>query len=441
MKRSVKALARLLVFCLFLSVVSVPASAESDDKNSLFFAGYRWLSPYSALFDSAEMENCVGVTMETGLIWALSREGSCLLALYADQNGNSGKVYVEESRTSRAVRIDIAKWMNDTGKEEVAVSQQTVAPVRVGLLTEAAEAGTKSQEPPATGLQILSQPEDLQAQAGEEVTFSVSVQGAAACQWQYSKDGGNTWDDLRNAAFWTGCKTDTLTFTADEKYGGFLFRCVVSDQTDRLESLPARLIIPGKVVPFDEKPSDRLAAPGASVSFHASLKNAEKYRWQYSKDGGLSWGDLTNGEFWQGNKTDTLSFTVEQKHDGFLFRCGVLYENETVYSDSARLTVVDDSEVLPVIRNQSGDVTVREGKAVTFSVEADNARTYQWQYSKDGGKTWTPLRNSKVWGGNEAAELTFNATLSQDETLFRCAVTNPAGTVESQPVRLSVLFK
>ena len=116
------------------------------------------------------------------------------------------------------------------------------------------------------------------------------------------------------------------------------------------------------------------------------------------------------------------------------------YEGESVYSDHACLTVADYADTLPVLRAQSGDVTVREGDTVTLSVEADNVQTYQWQYSKDKGKTWNILRNSKVWEGNQAAELSFRATLSQDQMLIRCLVTNLAGTASTKPIQLTVLF-
>ena len=426
MKQKQKNLALALTVCLLFCAVILSASADGDEK-SVFFAGYRWLMPYSALFSSPDLSGCTGMTAEQGLVWAVSREGSCLLVLYADQSGEGQEAYVEESRTAKAVRADITKWLKDTGKQQVTVKGQEIAPLSVRRLADG-----------QTGM--LPQPEDQSVPAGEEAAFAVSAPDGASCQWQYSKDSGETWGDLRNAAFWTGCRKDTLSFRAEEKYNGFLFRCVISGKNYRLETLPARLTVIGKVVPFDEKPADSAAAPGEQVSFHASLQDAEKYHWQYSKDDGTTWGSLTNGEFWQGNKTDTLTFAADLKHNGLLLRCGALIGGETVYSDPAKLTVEEIPDVLPTIHAQTGDLIVREGDEVTISIEAENARNYQWQYSKDRGKTWKPLRNSKVWEGNEAATLTFKATLSQDLMLIRCEVSSGAGTVTSKPLQLSVLF-
>ena len=44
-------------------------------------------------------------------------------------------------------------------------------------------------------------------------------------QWQYSPDGGETWEDIDDA------NADSYTFTADIDSDGWLYRCVVTDMT------------------------------------------------------------------------------------------------------------------------------------------------------------------------------------------------------------------
>ena len=443
MNRKHTFIAPVLALCLLLFFTVLPSKAENADGGGVFFSGYRWLNAYSALFSASDMDQCVGITTEKGLVWAVSRQGQSVLVRYADPDGAACEAYVEEARTARAARSEIEQWLADTGKKQVEVEKQSLPPLSVSQLTEGGAAVPSVLEKTAAAEkpEILSQPADQTVQAGEEASFSVSALHATAFQWQYSKDGGKTWGDLRNREFWLGCKTDTLRFTAADSHNGFLFRCLVSNKAGSLESLSARLTLPGKVVPFDEKPADCTASPGEEVSFHARLQGADKLQWQYSKDEGKTWGNLTNGEFWRGNRTDTLTFTADSKHDGFLFRCSAALEGETVCSDSARLTIESQAMVPPAIQAQTGDIIVHEGEEVTLSVEAEGAQTYQWQYSRDKGKTWANFRNSKVWDGSEAATLTFKASLSQDEMLFRCAVSNAAGTAESKPILLSVLFK
>ena len=78
--------------------------------------------------------------------------------------------------------------------------------------------------------------------------------------------------------------------------------------------------------------------------------NATKYQWQYSKDGGatkyqwqcstnggVTWVNLTNGSFWKGNKTDTLTFTTMDRHNGYLFRCLAINDAGTTASAAAKL--------------------------------------------------------------------------------------------------------
>ena len=572
MNKQWKKILTFLLVCLLVQALAVGAFAESL---GMFFAGYRWLSKYSALYTGPDMTHCAGITGERGLIWVLQRESGLIKALYADQNGGGGVIYVEESRISRADRAEINEWLDKTKKEMVQVEDQKLPPILIGQLSfgpqtpdvpsdeeavpaiqpeetpaeasedpappeseEEADAGTlpETEEEPAAEpvppemeesetaeepapedaddepeqptekddestvkpdaeedeaaeepsqaaaeddetavepgpeeasdadaepskpetkeeetaeeeakqdeeppLSITRQPEDQQVQPGKEVTFSVEAVSALSYQWQYSKDEGETWDDLKNAEFWHGCKTDTLTFATEEKHLAFLFRCAVSGKEEQLTSEPVRVTFPDKVIAFDEAPSDRVAEPGESVSFRAALADTSKLQWQYSSDEGKSWHDLTNGEFWQGNKSDTLTFRADIKYNGFLFRVKALYRDETVFCEPAQLVIVSDPEALPRLIAQTCDLSVHEEESVTLSIEAENAKEYEWQYSNDGGESWKPLTNAEIWEGNRSNILTFTALKNYDQLQFRCVVSNQDGSVKSQPILLTVL--
>ena len=73
-------------------------------------------------------------------------------------------------------------------------------------------------------LSIKSQPKDVTAKAGETVSYTVEAAGTGLTyQWQYSLDGGKTWQTS------TGWTRATCSFKGAENYSGRQFRCVVKD--------------------------------------------------------------------------------------------------------------------------------------------------------------------------------------------------------------------
>ena len=136
MNRKHTFIAPVLALCLLLFSASLPSKAESADGGGVFFSGYRWLNAYSALFSTSDMDQCVGITTEKSLVWAVSRQGQSVLVRYADQDGAACEAYVEEARTARAARSEIEQWLADTGKKQVEVEKQSLPPLSVSQLTE-----------------------------------------------------------------------------------------------------------------------------------------------------------------------------------------------------------------------------------------------------------------------------------------------------------------
>ncbi len=84
------------------------------------------------------------------------------------------------------------------------------------------------------------------------------------------------------------------------------------------------------------------------------------------------------------------------------------------------------SVCLYIYRNisQPSDFTGHIGDAVSFTVSAaGEGLGYQWQYSKDGGRTWG---NSGL-PGNKTATLTTELTEARLVYSFRCVVTDAGG--------------
>lgn len=99
------------------------------------------------------------------------------------------------------------------------------------------------------------------------------------------------------------------------------------------------------------------------------------------------------------------------------------------------ITVVPD----PVVVSQPANVELEEGQNASFTVSATNATSYQWQYSDDGGTTWTDLANGIPYSGVTTATLQIFATpVYLNGYQYRCiasglcappATSNPASLI------------
>ena len=86
----------------------------------------------------------------------------------------------------------------------------------------------------------------------------------------------------------------------------------------------------------------------------------------------------------------------------------------------------------PSITRQPQDASVRFGKSAHFDVKASGTPkpTYQWRVSIDGG----PYADT----GTSASALHVTATTADDGSLYDVIVSNPSGSVTSQPASLTI---
>ena len=100
------------------------------------------------------------------------------------------------------------------------------------------EAATLTVTTPVT---ITSQPISVTAAVGQTVQFSVVATGdAASYKWEFSKDGGNTWQSTSLS----GYNTDTLTVEVLANRNGYVYRCTITDVPgNKTVSEPATLTI------------------------------------------------------------------------------------------------------------------------------------------------------------------------------------------------------
>jgi len=270
-----------------------------------------------------------------------------------------------------------------------------------------------------TEIKITSQPSDVTAVLGTEITFKLKASGSRLkYQWQTSKDDGNTWV---NSSL-KGYNTDTLTVSVNVNRNGYQFRCILTDSVgNKAISSAAALKIKSDIeLKITSQPADIIAESGSTVVFNVTAAGSGlKYQWQTSKDEGNTWVNSSM----TGYNTNTLTVPVNANRNGYQFRCIVTDKvRNKVTSSAATLKIKSDIELK--ITSQPSDVNINAGYTAAFRVTATGkGLKYRWQTSKDGGVTWV---DSCMTGFNSNT-LSVLATVARNGYMFRCVVTDNVG--------------
>ncbi len=164
-------------------------------------------------------------------------------------------------------------------------------------------------------------------------------------------------------------------------------------------------------------PSDQTVATGWAATFSVTATGTPPLVYQWQRDG----ADIAGA--------NSPSFTIPSAamtDSGSVYHCIVSNYLGTAFSNDALLTV---SEQSPVIILQPVSQSIDEGRTVTFSVSATGSLplTYQWQ------------RNGVDIEGATGTSFTIQTVLDDSGSIFRSVVTNPFGTVVSNPATLTVI--
>jgi len=186
---------------------------------------------------------------------------------------------------------------------------------------------------------ITQQPEDVTASAGSSISFCVKASGdGLTYRWQYSKDSGASWTPF-SIANNSSAATNIYSVTVPEKYNGWLLRCVITNsKNEQLISESAKLTVLSSFK-ITGQPSPVSAGNGTTVKFNVTASGASEYRWQYSKDNGVSWVgfNVTNNTT---AETKELVLTLAAKYDGWLVRCRVsAADGRKLYTNAVSISV------------------------------------------------------------------------------------------------------
>ena len=244
---------------------------------------------------------------------------------------------------------------------------------------------------------------------GHTVTFFVEVYGAHL-QYQWQKDS----TDIPGAT-----KTSYTTPVTTPDDDGSLFRCKVSNSAGSKISNSATLTVAKEVIaPFvTTHPDDQSVTEGQTATFSIEASGTDlEYQWQKDST------DIPGA-----TKTTYTTPVTTPDDDGSLFRCKVNNSAGSKISNTATLTVAKEV-IAPSITTHPDDQSVTEGQAATFSIEASGTDLeYQWQ--KD---------STDIPGATKITYTTPVTTPDDDGSLFRCKVSNSAGSKISNTATLTV---
>jgi|GEM_PF-2015221 len=278
---------------------------------------------------------------------------------------------------------------------------------------------------------ITSQPADQTVSAGEKASFTVTPSGGTApysYQWQYRKSASGAW-----TAVFTAGKAQTYSVTAALRHNGYQYRCMVTDSAGQSVTSSIATLTVGSSLIITEQPQDRNVQAGDTTFFSVTVSGGTapySYQWQYRKSASGAW---TNVSAYSG-RTATYKLTVENRHNGFQYRCAV--------TDAAGQSVTSSIVTLTVrsltISSQPSDVTVAAGKTAVFTVSVSGGTapySYQWQYLTPTASAFVNVTAAS--GKTASYSLTVQAR--HDGYRYRCIVTDAAGqSVISKDVRLTV---
>jgi len=164
------------------------------------------------------------------------------------------------------------------------------------------------------------------------------------------------------------------------------------------------------------------------------------YQWQISTDGGTTWQNVSNGNFYSGVTTATLTvLNVTASLSGDQYRAVLTNSKGTATTTSAGITVPLSSPTIIVSLPANSSYVVGGNAIIGVSASGNPLPTYQWQVSTDGGVTWNNLSDNSVYSGSATASLTIHSVpFSMSGYQYQAILTNSQGTITTTVDTLTV---
>ena len=272
---------------------------------------------------------------------------------------------------------------------------------------------TLTVKAPVVAPSITTQPLSQTVTAGQSATFSVAGTGTAPVTYQWQENG----------AAISGAMSSTYQTPATAvSDNSSQFTVVMSNSAGSVTSSGATLTVKAPVVApsITAQPLSQSVTAGQAATFSVAAAGTAPMSYQWQQNGAAISG-ATSSTY------QTPLTTVSD--DASQFTVVVTNTAGSATSSGATLTVKAPA-VAPSITTQPLSQSVTAGQSATFSVAGTGTApvTYQWQEN-----------GAAISGATSSTYQTPVTTLSDDASQFTVVVSNSAGSVTSNPAKLSVV--
>jgi hypothetical protein len=265
-------------------------------------------------------------------------------------------------------------------------------------------------------LAIKASPRTVRASEGKTVTFRTKAVGATHYQW-YQVTPEGTEDPV------AGATSSTLTRIANRDDDGCMYYCRVSnDRGGELDSNRAQLCVR---ITIRKQPRSVKVGEGYIARFTVTAVGHTDLQWERQQPGSRVWEEV------EGAVEETYSLLAKRSDTGTVYRCRLKNNTSVKYSSKVKLTVTASTIT---ILSQPQSIAVDLGRTATFTVAAQGATGYQWQYKPAGESDWTDAPGDDA----STAAYAVAATVENNGSAYRCLLSNSTSTLCSDAALLTV---
>ena len=276
---------------------------------------------------------------------------------------------------------------------------------------------------------ITQQPENQTVGEGSYASFTVKQNNAKTIQWQVDRGDDKGFVDLGETATYKNVKSETLSVKGTTSTANYKFRVVLANEAGQVVSDTVRLNVVFKPV-ITKQPTNQTVGEGSFAKFTVKYDSADSIRWQV--DRGEGYVDLlSDTPTYKDVATATLSVKGTESTAKYKFKAVLTNLAGETKSNPVTLTVVPKVVITTQPTNQPG----AKDAYSTFTVEAENADVIHWQV--DRGDGFVNLTETATYKGTSTKALTVKGSDSTANYKFRAVLSNLAGEVVSNTVRIN----
>jgi hypothetical protein len=376
-------------------VATVSISAANSYGSSLPRNLVLTIGAFSAITSSTTVSGTAGSSLSTSLAASNAPLTYSLSGLPAGLSFNSVTGAVSGTPTTAGIYTLIASATNALG-----AGPSSVITLSVSGLSSAAS---------AIAPQIVTAPLAQSVTVGSTAQFSVAAAGSGTLLYQWALNGIPI----------SGATASILSLTLVDSTDAGAYTVTVSNSTGTTESAPVSLTILSLFVPpsITAQPYMSTDSAGSSVSFTVGASGTAPLTYQW----------LLGGSPIGGSTAPTIAMPSVQAANAGTYSVVVTNPAGSSRSSGAVLTVTA-AGVAPIFQYQPTATSITVGGTATLIVGVVGPPPITYQWSKGGAAI----------AGATSTSLTFSPAASTDAATYSVVITDPAGSVTSSSVPLTV---